>query len=372
MNKYSIKIGEWIIKTVDNTHPKELMIEVTTRCNYDCIYCFRRRLINEELGDMNEKLFYKIIDEAASIGVEKISFSGWGEPLIHPKIIEFLKYAKKKDLEILLNTNGFFLPKYVEALYDIGVDNITVSVDADDDNVYKLIRRGGDLVRIINGLLRIKELKIRDNALKPEVHIQFTINRYNYRNLLPVTRLAYKLGVSKVIVSNIIPLNKEYEEQLSCYRYSDCIKEANKLITELTRISLEYGVEVSLPNYSLSYSERSCPFIKRYATFIRYDGGVAPCIYYAHHWRNYINGVEREIKPVIFGYLTKQKLIDIWRSPEYTKFRALVYFMHQPSCLDCPVQEYCTLTLANDYDCWGNTPTCAHCPYSRDMVRCPL
>jgi len=368
----ALVIGDWRISLLDTSHPREIMIEVTTRCNYDCIYCFRRSLIGEGLHDMDKNLFYKIVDEAVEAGVSKISFSGWGEPLIHPNIIDFLSYAKSKGLEVLLNTNGYYLLDYIDVIADLGVDNVTVSIDAADDDVYKLVRRGGDLARVIKALLKLKEMKIRENKLLPSIHIQFTINRYNYKNLLATARLAYYLGASKVIVSNIIPLNSYYEENISCYTDPECPKEVSRITGELAKIGLEHGVEVSLPNFNRAYSERSCPFINKYALFIRYDGGVAPCIYYAHHWRSYLSGVLREIKPVIFGYIGREKLIDIWRKPDYVKFRAITYFMYQPSCLDCPLQPYCTITLSNEYDCWGNTPTCAHCPYSRDMTRCPL
>ncbi|ABN69773.1 Radical SAM domain protein [Staphylothermus marinus F1] len=371
-NSSSIIIGDWNISLDEKSHPKEIMVEVTTRCNYDCIYCFRRTIVGEGFHDMDRDLFYKIIDEAVEIGVSKISFSGWGEPLIHPYIIDFLYYAKSKGLEILLNTNGYFLIKYVDYIARIGVDDIIVSIDAAEDDVYKLIRRGGDLARVIEALLILKDMKIKKNMFYPRVNIQFTINRYNYRNLLATTKLAHTLGASKIIVSNVIPLNQYYEENVSCYSDPKCLEEVSKITEELARIELEYGVEISLPNFNKAYSERICPFISKYALFIRYDGGVAPCIYYAHHWKNYLAGVQREIKPVIFGYVGKEKLINIWRKPEYIRFRAITYFMHQPSCLDCPLQPYCTITLTNEYDCWGNSPTCAHCPYSRDMTRCPL
>jgi len=106
--------------------------------------------------------------------------------------------------------------------------------------------------------------------------------------------------------------------------------------------------------------------------YIRYDGYVAPCIYYAHNWRNAFFGIEREIHRVLFGNIREKNLLEIWRSPEYALFRFRATFFTQPSCLDCPLAPYCTYTLSNESDCWGNTPTCAHCPYSHDIARCPL
>lgn len=371
-NNGQFKDGEWFISLIPESHPEEVMIELTTKCNYDCIYCFRRNLINEEDGLIDTGLALKIIDEAAITGVKKISFSGWGEPLLHPDALDILRYAKKKGLEVLLNTNGYFLKESIEEIFNIRVDYIIVSIDSPDDDVYKIIRKGGDLARLMEAFLRLLELRIEHTSKKPIVEIQFTINKYNYGNIYPMIRLAQRIGASRIVVSNIIPLSKKHEEQLACYLDGKCVSEVDKIKIKLAEISLETGVEISLPNFNRSCSERTCPYVSRRAIYVRHDGLVAPCIYYAHHWRNCLFGIEREIYPVIFGDLKKDKLIDIWRKPEYVRFRFRTYYMHYPSCLDCPVQEYCTLTLDNNSDCWGSNPSCAHCPYSRNLTRCPL
>ncbi|HEW93971.1 MAG TPA: tungsten cofactor oxidoreductase radical SAM maturase [Thermoprotei archaeon] len=366
-----MRLGEWVIESRDDTTPKEIMLEVTTKCNYSCIHCFRNWL-SEGFHDMDLKLFRKIIDEASETGVEWISLSGWGEPLTHPNISYIVRYIKSRDLRLLLNTNGSLLDKHLDVILESGVDKIVVSIDSISEELYKLIRVGGSLPKVEDSLKRIKEIKIENMLRNPEVDIQFTLNRMNMDDLRRLPEYAVRLGVSRIIISNLIPLNPVQEESLSCYKWDKCREVVNRYMDSMIRLGLEHGVDISLPNFNVSYSERSCPFISKYSMFIRYDGKVAPCIYYAHSWKNVIMGVEREINEVIFGDLHKESILSIWRKPEYIKFRFNVFFMRQPSCLDCPLQEYCTLTLSNETDCWGNIPSCAHCPYSRDMTRCPL
>ena len=367
----SFKDYYWIVSIDPNTSPKELMIELSTYCNYDCIYCFRRRWINKQYRYMDKSLATKILEEARNIGVKKISFSGWGEPLLHPHIMEIIEKAKNLGFEVLLNTNGYFLDKYIDFFYEIELDEITVSIDAPHEDVYRLIRIGGDLGKLLKTLLRLKEKKIKEARGYPRISVQFTINKYNYNNLLNMIKLAKKIGAYKLIVSNIIPLTKEIENNLACYMDKKCIEEVEKIKLDIARISIDTGIDVNLPNFNLTYSERTCPFARKWALFIRSDGLVTPCIYYAYNWKNVINGIEREIKPVILGDLKKESLKNIWLN-KMVLFRFKTHYMDYPSCLDCPLQEYCTLTLDNTVDCWGNSPTCAHCPYSRDMVRCPL
>ncbi len=367
----ALRIGDWILGIARESRPKELMVEVTTSCNYQCIYCFRNNIIGEKLTHMmTPETFMKVVENALEAGVEKISFSGWGEPLVNPNIIEFIRIAKEKGLRVLLNTNGYYLDKYLDDIYRLGVDELVVSMDSDEDDLYRLLRRGGDLGRIVDALLRLKKYRVRDTRRSPDLWINFTLTKYNYKNIVPMIKLAEKLGARMLVVSNMIPLSKEMEE-ITCYSNEDCAETIEKLKTMLATLSLTHNVVISLPDIRLR-TERRCPFAADKALYIRWDGKVAPCIYYAHHWRNYFMGIEREIYPVILGDLKKDRLIDIWRSPEYLRLRFMTEFSHMPSCLDCPVRDYCILTRDNKADCWGNTPTCAHCPYSRNMTRCPL
>ncbi len=366
-----LRIGDWVLELSRDSHPRELMVEVTTSCNYQCIYCFRNKIIDEKLTHMmSVETFRKIIDNAVVAGVEKISFSGWGEPLVNPRILDFIRMAKEKGLKILLNTNGYYLSKYLDDLYRLGIDELVVSMDSDEDDVYRLLRRGGDLGRVVDALLRLKEYRIRDARRKPDLWINFTLTKYNYRNIIPMVKLAEKLGARMLVVSNMIPLNEELEK-ITCYANSECVETVENLKTRLATLSLTYNVVISLPDVRLR-TERRCPFAAEKALFIRWDGKIAPCIYYAHHWKNYFMGIEREIYPVILGDIHRDKLTDVWRSPDYLRLKFMTEFSHMPSCLDCPVKDYCILTRDNKADCWGNTPTCAHCPYSRNMTRCPL
>ncbi len=66
--------------------------------------------MDEELTHlMGPETFEKVVENVLEAGVEKISFSGWGEPLVNPYIIEFIKCAKESGFKVLLNTNGYYL-----------------------------------------------------------------------------------------------------------------------------------------------------------------------------------------------------------------------------------------------------------------------
>lgn len=357
----------WEIRLSPESHPLELMIETTTRCNYDCIFCFRRFLKSYEYIDMNLDIFKRIIVQAKNVGVKKLSFSGWGESLVNKNISRFLKIAKEEGFYILLNSNGYFLKDFIEDI--LNVDELVISMDSIDEDLYRKIRIGGELPRVLNGIGELN--KLREGASKPLIKFQFTITTLNKDNLPLLIKSAKKLKVKEVIVSNLIPITKEQEENLSCYMNKECMEFIEKLRFKLSILALEANVNIRLPEF-YSKTERVCPFIREMAMYIRADGKTSPCIYYAHEWRPILYGIQRHIHPIIFGDILKEDILDIWRKRKYMEFRFNSTFFDMPSCYDCPLQKYCLLTMSNESDCWGGSPTCAHCPYSRDIVRCPL
>jgi tungsten cofactor oxidoreducase radical SAM maturase len=363
------KAKNWLITQSEDSHPRELMIEVSNKCNYKCIYCFRN-LMSDPEGLMEPELFNKIVEDAYKSGVEKLTFSGWGEPLLNPHISDFVSKAKKLGLKILLNTNGYFLKENVDWVRD-KVDELYVSIDSSESDLYSLLRKGGDLSRLLEAIEYINEYRRREMVRKPEIIIQFTLTKLNVDNLIKTIELAGSLNATRFVVSNILPLTPGQERSLACYMDDACKGKIEKIAGELARLSMVHNILISLPQLGLS-TERECPFASRNALFVRWDGKVAPCIYMAHGWKNTFYKITRTINPVILGDLNKETLMDIWRSENYLRYKFNLDFMYYPSCPDCPLRDYCTLTLTNDMDCWGNQPSCASCPYARDIVRCPL
>ncbi len=43
----------------------------------------------------------------------------------------------------------------------------------------------GDLGRTVDALLKLKKYKIRDTSRVPDLWINFTLTKYNYKNIVP-------------------------------------------------------------------------------------------------------------------------------------------------------------------------------------------
>jgi len=350
--------------------PSEVVVEVTTRCNYRCIHCFRNFMKPSEHGDMDRGLYRRLLDQLEEAGIRNITFTGWGEPLVHPNILEILGEAKKRGFRVLLNTNGALLGDYVDDLVKMGVDGVVVSVDSADPELYERIRVGGVFNEVLSSVLRLVEVSERSGK-SPIIAFWFTVASYNCHDVPSLPLFAAKFRITRVFVSHFIPLTRKHEEAYSCLYSPERLNEFRKMIEKLSIEVFKQPVKIVLPPATFGY-ERSCPFAEARATYVRFDGSVAPCIHYAHSWRFSFRGVERKVEPVIFGNISEKKLLDIWRSESYTKLRVRAALALMPSCLNCELASYCSYTYSNESDCWGNTPTCSHCPYLHGYSRCPL
>ena len=126
---------------------RDLRISVTDRCNFRCTYCMPKEVFNsdyeflrrEDLLSFEE--ITRISKVFAGLGVKKIRLTG-GEPLLRkniPVLIEQLSSIAGIE-DISLTTNGVLLTqKMAQQLKDSGLQRITVSLDALDDETFKAI-----------------------------------------------------------------------------------------------------------------------------------------------------------------------------------------------------------------------------------------
>ncbi len=85
-----------------------LFIELTSRCNEQCIHCYADSSPERE-EMLPPALVKEMIDQACALGQPFIQFTG-GDPLIHPDLIELVAYAHGKTIPgIEIYTNGLLL-----------------------------------------------------------------------------------------------------------------------------------------------------------------------------------------------------------------------------------------------------------------------
>ena len=119
---------------------RDLRVSVTDRCNFRCSYCMPADREYDFL-DRDELLAFDEIERLvrlfARLGVEKIRITG-GEPLLRPSLEELV--ARLSDVEgvgdLAMTTNGYLLARHADELREAGLDRVTVSLDALDEETF--------------------------------------------------------------------------------------------------------------------------------------------------------------------------------------------------------------------------------------------
>jgi radical SAM protein with 4Fe4S-binding SPASM domain len=141
-------------------------------CNAKCPNCpYTNSQIRAEYKDrpfMEETTFKIIADQCGKYGAW-VRISGGGEPMLHPKAVELMVYAKKVGAKVGLITNGsLFSTESITKLLEAQIDMIEFSVDARDPETYSKVRKGLKWETLLKNVKQMGELR---NLLKSSTKI---------------------------------------------------------------------------------------------------------------------------------------------------------------------------------------------------------
>lgn len=153
-------------------------VEPTNNCNFNCSFCVRKQM-KRQIGYMDIRLFDKICMQAEQYGCKGIRFLRWGEPLLHPNIIDMVKIAKDHNLLTHITTNGnCWDEKRCCNLINSGLDSIIISLQGTTPEEYVHIRNS-DYDKIYNNILCLYNIRNSMNKYNPHIAISTTITDEN-------------------------------------------------------------------------------------------------------------------------------------------------------------------------------------------------
>lgn len=276
--------------------PNRITVELTNDCNVSCTFCNRQK-IPMKIGYMEEEVFYKIIDEASEhLPIKLVPFFR-GEPLMHPQIIKFIRYAKEKGIgPIQIASNALLLnDEMQDNLIEAGVDFISFSLDTIDKEVYAHSRLTGNLAvseRNVENMGRKCMERKKSGLAVPTLQVS-TIDIEEYRSSR----------------EEFIEKWRQYVDIVRVYEQHD---ENGKLVNP--DVQKKFDV----------FSERK-PCRKVFTDMIIYwDGRLALC--------NYDWGERRNI-----GNVAETTLYEAWNSNLYEEIRT----MHLTDTLDDSICKGC-------------------------------
>jgi radical SAM protein with 4Fe4S-binding SPASM domain len=156
-------------------YPLLVDLELSSLCNLRCPFCYTlsedfQAQVHATLMDFD--LFTKVMDEIGD-KVFAIRLSLRGEPTIHPRFLDAVRYAKSKGIkEVSTLTNGSKLtPDFFGAAMEAGIDWITVSFDGLHDE-YERNRFPLKFETIYGYLRQALDLREKSGRVKPVIKVQ--------------------------------------------------------------------------------------------------------------------------------------------------------------------------------------------------------
>ncbi|MBI1881408.1 MAG: tungsten cofactor oxidoreductase radical SAM maturase [Chloroflexi bacterium] len=347
---------------------RKLYVEPTTTCNLDCRTCVRNVWADPK-APMAMTTFERLVASLPDLpNLNRVVFTGFGEPLTHPHLLDMIRVMRERDLAVTVGSNGLLLKaKIARELIRLGVDRLVISVDGARPETYADVR-GALLSRVLSNIRGLNEAKRELGSLTPALGIEFVALQSNVAELRDLVGLAARLGAARVLVSNVLAYSEDMRDEM-LYGYEprppfDAGGWPVRLDAWVTWGTLE------LPRMHWG-AERRCRFVQDRAIVVGWDGGVSPCYALSHNYGYFtIDGKKKQVSRYVLGNVNEQSLAEIWMSEEYVRFRSEVRSFHFPSCPNCDLRETCDLRQRNE-GCWGWNPSCADCLWAQDIVRCP-
>ena len=208
----------------------------------------------------------------------------------------------------------------------------------------------------------------RDRAEREGVDMdRYFAVRWKYRKTPEEQRIVRWVdGMALEAESRDIPFHLKH-----LFAHDDAFLETAEAVFERARKAAETaGISLGLPAL-LPKAERRCDFVEDGAAFVSRDGRIHPCYFLWHRYSCFLEGREKPVEPVDFGRVNGRNPLDIWRDPEFVRFRDRVCRYDYPFCGNCGLAP-CDLVAEPEFqhDCYTVEVPCGDCPWPMGLLQC--
>ena len=291
VNFLLIKLQKWLRFDHVRGLPYRYHIDPTNICNLRCPVCpTGLGILGRDRGKMSMEGFRVVVDQIAKFAYV-LELYNWGEPLLHPQIVDMVEYAHRSGISVRLSSNmNVFSRDMAERIVASGLDRLIVSVDGSTQEVYSEYRRGGDLERVLGNISKLVEEKEQQNSVYPFILMRMLVGRHNEHQVEDLRQIAHAMGVDAFSTGAFFIDTKD-EAQAEKWLPTDEAQSFYQYSTELKNVWHCSDLWESM--------------------VVNWDGGVAPCCWL--HRKEYD-----------FGSALETPISEIWNSRSYINSRRVL------------------------------------------------
>jgi spiro-SPASM protein len=143
--------------------PSFIEVELSGRCDLDCLFCYRKTLEGEH-GDMELPVFMSILEGMRHFRLPySICFGGSGEPLMHGMFYRVCEAALKEELlsTIVIETNGIYADDNFRSFLSTaagGVIKVVVNINGYDGETYRALHGNDYFEQVYQNIMKLQEV----------------------------------------------------------------------------------------------------------------------------------------------------------------------------------------------------------------------
>jgi nitrogen fixation protein NifB len=200
-------------------------LPVAPKCNIGCNFCVRKfNCANESRPGVTSKLVtpkeaIELVRATvkADPNLRVVGISGPGDPLTSDATFETLRFVKMEfpHLTRCISTNGLLLPEKICALKDLGVNTLTVTINAVDpavgEQIYSFVNYTGETLYGKEAFEVLSKNQLTGLSLAAELGMAVKVNTVfipgiNSNHIIEVARAVQKRGAYIMNVMPLIPM----------------------------------------------------------------------------------------------------------------------------------------------------------------------
>ncbi len=291
----SFYLARWSGKPLQYGVPFNVSIEPTTTCNLGCPECpSGLKSFTRPTGNLDYDFYKRTVDEIGNKLIY-LYFYFQGEPYMHPKFLELVRYASQKGIYTVTSTNAHFLTeRKARETVESGLDRILISIDGTTQETYEQYRIGGSLEKVIEGTKNLVRAKRELKSQTPHIVFQFLVVKPNEHQIEDVKKLATEIGVDEVKLKTAQVYDFENGNELipTIDKYSRYKKQSDG----------KYQIKNELLNHCWKLW---------HSAVITWDGKIVPCCF------------DKDAQHQL-GDLHTKTFGQIWQSDLYKSFRSRI------------------------------------------------
>jgi SynChlorMet cassette radical SAM/SPASM protein ScmF len=279
---------------------KQIYFYLTEGCNLACRHCWISPPFDPDgnkYSFLPLEAFETAIHEAKPLGLTGVKLTG-GEPVMHPRFMEFLEVARRESLSIVVETNGMLCtPLVAKEIAKSPGSFVSVSLDGGDAETHEWVRGiEGSFSKALNGVRNLV-----DAGIDPQIIM--TVMRHNVDQIGNLITMAEKLGASSVKF-NIVQPTARGEKLNGALTVEELVRVGRYVETKLapeTALKIFFDLPMAFRSLSRIATGDGCGICSVLSIL-----GVLPDGLYA------LCGIGKHVNELVFGKAGRDRLAELW------------------------------------------------------------